>query len=123
MAEQLKVQEAATKAAFKSQEIYAKSIGAMGKVLASGQTGQSVGLMAMDTSRQAGFGLAEQSASIRGAIHAGDVAMDAAYHKNQSANNEALSRLPASPSHPTLTPDPVGMGTNLGLGIPSYNWG
>ena len=123
MAEQVKLQEASDRAAFKSQEIYAKSIGAMGTVLASGATGQSVGLMVSDTERQAGFGLAEQAASIRSAERASDVAMQVGFDKASSENNLALSKLPAAPSHPLFAPDPVGEGTNLGLGIPAYNWG
>lgn len=123
VAEQVKMQEAATKAAFKSQEIYAKSIGAMGKVLASGQVGQSVGLMALDTERQAGFGIAEQNASLDSAELQMGTAMATAEAQNKSENNLAASKLPASPAHPVLEMEPGGFGTRLNLGIPSYNWG
>ena len=57
--EQTKLNEARTKAAFRAQEIYGKSIGAKGAVLATGATGQSVGLLAMDADRQAGLAQAE----------------------------------------------------------------
>lgn len=122
VAEQVKLQEAATKAAFKSQEIYAKSIGAMGKVLASGMTGQSVGLMALDTERQAGFGIAEQNASLDSAELQAATAMQTAESQNKSENNLAASKLPQAPLHPVLEMEPGGFGTRLNLGIPSYNW-
>ena len=122
VAEQVKMQEAATKAAFKSQAIYAKSIGAMGTVLASGQVGQSVGLMALDTERQAGFGIAEQNASLDSAQLQAATAMQAAESQNKSENNLAASKLPQSPLHPALEMEPGGFGTRLNLGIPSYNW-
>jgi len=121
--EQTKMSETRAKAAFRAQEIYAKSIGAQGRVLASGAVGQSVGLMAMDAERQAGFSLAEQNASVRSAQNAAAVAMEGGYLQNRSANNQAYSRLPAAPQHPTLAQDPVGIGPNLNLGIPTYNWG
>ena len=121
--EQVKLKEAATKANFKAQEIYAKSIGTQGTVLASGMTGQSVGLLALDAERQAGLGIAEQTASINSAQQQAAVAMESAYIQNRSENNLAHNKLPASPQHPNLIMDPVGIGTDLGLGIPSYNWG
>ena len=121
--EQAKLREASVKASFKAQEIYAKSIGAQGTVLASGMTGQSVGLLALDAERQAGFGIAEQNASIDSAQQQAAVAMESAYIQNKSENNLAHNRLPASPQHPTLIMDPIGEGTNLNLGIPAYNWG
>jgi hypothetical protein len=121
--EQVKLEEAQTKAAFKAQEIYAKSIGNQGTVLAGGMTGQSIGLMALDAERQAGFGLAEQDATVRSAQRQAAVAMETAYIQNASENNLAHNRLPASPQHPNLVMDPVGDGTNLNLGIPAYNWG
>ena len=102
--------------------IYAKSIGAVGKVLASGQVGKSVGLMALDAERQAGFGLAEQNASVRSAQLQAATAMQGAQLQNESANNQAASRVPASPAHPLFEMAPSGPGPDLGLGIPSYSW-
>ena len=124
IAEQNKVNEARTKAAFKSQEIYAKSIGAMGSVLASGNVGQSYGLMAVDAGfRQPGFATAEQNASIRSAETNAFTQMESAMLQNESANNQALAKIPAPVAHPLLEGDPGGFGKQLGLGIPTYNWG
>lgn len=122
VAEQTKEQEARDKAAFKSQQIYAKQIGALGSVLAAGRTGQSYGLLAQDTARQAGFAQAEQNASLRSARAASAVAMEGGRLQSQSANNQALSGLPAPVVHPLLEMAPAGTGRDLGLGIPSYNW-
>lgn len=122
-AEQLKLNEARAKAAFKSQEIYAKQIGAMGKVLASGATGQSVGLLTIDSQRQAGFAEAEQNATLRSAELAMASTVQGAANENMSANNQALAKVPAPVQAPLLSPDVSGIGKNLNLGIPSYNWG
>ena len=122
VSEQQKMLEAKQKAAFKSVDIYAKQIGGMGKVLSSGAVGKSVGLLAMDNSRQAGRALAEQSAGIRSAAGAMGIGMAAAQDQNESANNQSLSRLPAPTQAPQFAPGVQGIGQNLGLGIPSYNW-
>lgn len=122
VAEQTKLNEAKDKAAFQAQSNYIKSIGAQGKILASGQTGQSVGLLAMDVERQQGFTDAEQSASIRSAEHAAAIGMDSAYTQAKSANNTAYSNLAPPVQAPLMTPDPQGIGQNLNLGIPTYNW-
>ena len=120
--EQAKLNEAKDKAAFQAQANYAKAIGAQGKVLASGATGQSVGLLSLDAERQAGFATAQQNASIRSAEQQAAVGMDVAFEQAQSANNQAFSRLPAPTQAPVFADKPIGIGKDLGLGIPSYNW-
>ena len=118
--EQAKLQEARNAAAFKAQANYAKAIGTKGTVLAAGQTGQSVGLLAMDADRQAGLQTAQQNASLRGAEIQAGIGMDVAYDQAQTANNQAFSKVGLPVQHPTLAPDPIGIGKNLNLGIPSY---
>ena len=120
--EQVKLNEARTAAAFKAQANYAKSIGARGKILASGATGQSVGLLAMDVERQQGFATAEQNASLRSAEQSASIGMDIAHTQAKSAHNTAYSNLMPTVQAPLLTPDPSGVGENLNLGIPTYNW-
>jgi disulfide bond formation protein DsbB len=122
-AEQFKLSEARAKAAFKSQEILAKQIGATGRVLASGATGQSVGLLMTDAERQAGFATAQDNASLRSAALNSAFSMENAMSENASANNIAYSRVPMPVQAPLLAPDPVGVGTNLNLGVPTYTWG
>ena len=123
MQEQAVMQEARAKAAFKSQEIYAKQIGAAGSVLSTGMTGQSVGLLAMDAERQAGFAQAESDASTRSAEIMSGIRSDVAFNKAESANNEAASGVPAPVSAPQYTPWPLGIGGEGDPGVPSYNWG
>lgn len=116
--EQTKLNEARDKAAFKAQEIYAKSIGAKGSVLATGATGQSVGLLALDADRQAGLGLAAQDASVRSAAQQAAVGAELAATQAESSNNQAYSSLGVPVQHPTFSPSPGG-GPIDG---PDYNW-
>ena len=116
--EQAKLDEAKTKAAFKSQEIYAKSIGAKGAVLATGATGQSVGLLAMDADRQAGLGMAEQDATVASAAKQAAIGAQMGADQQTSANNEAFSKLAISPAAPVFSPSPGGGP----IESPTYNW-
>ena len=116
--EQLKLDEARTKAAFKSQDILAKSIGAKGSVLATGATGQSVGLLAMDPDRQSGFGLAQQDATVTSAARQASVARDLISTKETTEKTSAYSQLAVPVSHPTFAPSPGGGP----ISAPTYNW-
>lgn len=119
---QLKFKEAKDKAAFKSQSILAKMIGSKGRVLASGATGQSVGLLALDAERRGGFAQAEQDATVRSA----EMAMGSSMEKNRlkalSQANTIGSKLDFPVQAPQLAPQPIGIGRDLNLGVPSYNW-
>lgn len=123
MQEQAVLQEARDKAAFRSQEIYAKQIGAVGSVLSTGMSGQSVGLLALDAERQGGFAQAQSDASIRSAEAMSAIRSDMAFNKAEGANNEAASRLPAPVTAPQYSPWPLGIGGKKDPGVPSYNWG
>lgn len=120
--EQVKLQEARSAAAFKAQANYAKAIGNKGSVLAAGQAGKSIGLLALDADRQQGFATAEQNASLRGAEASAAVGMDIAFTQAQSSNNQAFSQVGLPVQAPTLAPDPIGQGKDLNLGIPTHNW-
>lgn len=122
VAEQTKLNEAKDKAAFQSQKNYAKAIGAQGKILATGATGQSVGLLSLDVERQQGFADAETAASMRSADASSAIGMDTAFTQAKSANNAAYNKLTPTVQAPLMTPDPLGVGKNLNLGIPTYNW-
>ena len=102
--QQGKLEEARKKAAFAQQTLLAKSIGAKGSILASGRTGQSVGLLARDVDRQQGFATAQDLASIDSARNAAIVAMEGDYLKAQSANNVAKSQVGFDPGT-QLLPD------------------
>ena len=121
--EQAKLKEARDQAAFKAQSNYAKAIGSQGKVLASGATGQSVGLLARDAERQEGFATAQANAGLRSAEAQAAVGMDIAFEQAKSANNQAWTKLPTPTQAPVFAEKPIGIGTDLGLGIPAYDWG
>ena len=116
--EQTKLDEARTQAAFKAQEIYGKQIGAKGSVLATGATGQSVGLLALDADRQAGLAQAEQNATVESAADQAAVAGQMIFDQQTSANNQAYSQLAIAPAHPTFSPSPGGGP----IEAPTYNW-
>jgi len=120
--EQVKLNEAKDAAAFKSQANYAKAIGAKGKIMAGGMSGQSIGLLALDVDRQKGFNDAEQNATLRSAEAQAAIGMDSAYTQAKSANNQAYSKLTPNVQPPLMAPKPMGIGTDLDLGIPTYNW-
>ena len=114
--EQVKLNEARDKVAFQNQANYAKAIGAQGRVLASGATGKSVGLLALDAERQRGFADAQASASIRSAEQQSVISQDIAFTQAKSSANQAYSRLAPPTQGPQF--DPLG----LEIEVPSYNW-
>ena len=120
--EQVKLNEAKDAAAFKAQANYAKAIGAKGKILAGGMSGQSIGLLSLDVDRQKGFADAQENASLRSAEAQAAVGMDSAYTQAKSANNQAYSKLTPNVQAPLLAPKPLGIGKDLNLGIPTYSW-
>lgn len=102
MGEQAKISEARTQAAFEAQSILAKSIGAKGSVLASGRSGQSVGLLVQDVERQAGFAKAQELAMADKKVEQGIIAMEGAAMQAQSDNAAAVSGIAWNPSAPSL---------------------
>lgn len=102
MAEQNKLDEVRRKAAFEQQAALAKSIGVKGNILASGRTGQSIGLIVNDADRQAGFQQAQASATIRSARAAAGIGMGSAAAQAESSNNQAFSQIGFFPGEPAL---------------------
>ena len=100
--QQNKLEEGRKKAAFAQQALLAKAIGSKGSILASGRTGQSVGLLVRDVERQQGLATAQDLASIDSARNAAIVAMEGDYLKAQSANNVAKSQVGYDPGTPLL---------------------
>jgi hypothetical protein len=121
-AEQVKLNEARQKTLFERQNLLAKSIGAKGAILATGATGQSVGLLMNDADRQYGFAAAQQDASLASAIQQAGVSIDQIGIQQQSSLNQAASQVAAPVQAPQFAATPVGIGKDLGLGIPSYGW-
>jgi len=102
MGEQAKISEARAQASFEAQSILAKSIGAKGSVLASGRSGQSVGLLVQDVERQAGFAKAQELAMADKKVEQGIIAMEGAAMQAQSDNAAAASGIAWNPSAPSL---------------------
>ena len=121
--EQAKVREARQAAAFKAQENIAKTIGAQGSVLAAGGTGQSVGLLLNDAARAQGFDTAQQNATLDNMARQSAITMDMASDQQLSRDNQAFSQLVRPIQAPLLSPDPIGVGKNLNLGIPTIDLG
>lgn len=111
--EQVKLNEARDQAAFKSQSNLIKSIGAQGAVLATGATGQSVGLMALDAERQQGFATAQANAGLRSAASQSAISQDIAYDQAKSSMNQNFNTLEAPVAAPTYVD-----GTGFDIGIP-----
>lgn len=119
--EQAKLNEARKKAAFEQQAILAKAIGDKGSILATGRTGQSIGLLVNDVERQAGFALAQQTASLESAEEQAIIGMAAGENQMESANNQAFNQVGFAPENPYLPmfPSEPNFINPVGLGI--YN--
>ena len=102
MGEQSQLSEKRKEAAFKAQTILAKSIGAKGSILATGRTGQSVGLLALDTERQAGRDVAATEAMMKADYDTALINMDNAFQQNLEGNRQAESKVGFNPEMPYL---------------------
>lgn len=117
MTEQANLDEKRKEVAFEAQSILAKSIGAKGAVLASGRTGQSVGLLVNDAERQAGVQKAQQAAMFDASKVGALIAMDNAFETNKSADMQADTQVGFAPTMPYL-PNMPEVPSFVGLGIP-----
>ena len=122
VAEQVKKKDAQTAAAFKMQDIYAKQIGAQGSIFATGMTGQSIGLLALDAERKGGFAKAKELASKDSLFQQSDINMYNIETQRQSKVNIALASIPAPVQAAVFAPEITG-DYPLGLGLPEYNFG
>jgi hypothetical protein len=102
MAEQSQLSEKRKEAQFAAQTALAKSIGAKGAILASGRTGQSVGLLALDTERQAGVASAQAKAMLKADTDSALIAMDNAFQANLDADQQAEAQVGFNPEMPYL---------------------
>ena len=117
VAEQAKLESKRREAAFEAQSILAKSIGAKGTILASGRTGQSVGLLLGDIERQAGFQMAQEEAMLEQDRIASIIGMEDAFEQNKAANRQADSQVGFDPTMPYLPSMPE-VPTFVGFEIP-----
>jgi len=117
IAEQAKLEGKRKEAAFEAQAILAKSIGAKGTILASGRTGQSVGLLLGDVERQAGIKSAQEAAMLEQDRIAAIIGMDEAFEQNKAADAQAQSQVGFNPEMPYL-PEMPQVPTFVGFQIP-----
>ena len=118
VSEQAKLEGKRKEAAFEAQSILAKSIGSKGAILASGRTGQSIGLLVNDVERQAGIQRAQQTAMLESDKVAAIIGMETAYNQNKAADMQADSQVGFNPEMPYL-PSMPDLPTFSGLEIPS----
>ena len=102
IAEQAQLSEKRKEAAFQAQTILAKSIGAKGQILATGRTGQSVGLLVLDAERQKGRQTAQQNAMLEADYTNALIAMDDAFQQNLAGDRQADSKVGFNPEMPYL---------------------
>ena len=75
-----------------------------------------------DADRQYGFAAVQQDASLASAIQQAGVSIDQIGIQQQSSLNQAASQVAAPAQAPQFAATPIGIGRDLGLGIPSYGW-
>jgi hypothetical protein len=103
--EQQKVQDAAAKAAFEGQKLLATNLQAQGSVLASGRTGQSIGLLANDADRAYGRDAAMLNQNMEASL--GDYYQNSAFAYLQKLNQDAdaYNKMMPEPIRPMDLPD------------------
>ncbi len=94
-------------AAFESQRAVTKAIQAQGSVLATGMSGQSFLLQAMDAQRQLGFEQAQINQTLYDAATAAGVEREGVLLDQTAANVAAWNNLPAAPLSPEASFLPV----------------
>lgn len=114
--EQQKLSAANQKAADEAQQLLVKQFQSQGSILASGRSGQSIGLMVADTQREYGRDLANLGLNLGYANMDYGNSVENARNSWISANNLAASNRMIEPSAPIRTPGPSGMGLVTGLG-------
>lgn len=114
--EQQKLKFEYDKAALEASELLASSMRTQGTLLASGRTGQSIGVLANDADREYSRDLATLGLNLG---YAGDNYLTSAYGVQQqweSANNLAASQRMIKPTRPTEIAGPGALGLIAGLG-------
>jgi hypothetical protein len=103
--EQQKVQDAAAKAAFEGQKLLATNLQAQGSVLASGRTGQSIGLLVNDADRAYGRDAAMLNQNMDASLS--DYYQNSAFAYLQKLNQDAdaYNRMMPEPIKPMDLPD------------------
>lgn len=124
MAEQNKLNFEREKAAMEAQKLMISSMQAQGTIFASGRSGQSIGLLANDATREYGRDLATLGLSLGYAYQDYYSGTESIFNQAQSANNMAQSNRMLEPSKPLKAPSPGPLGLIGGLagaGLQGFN--
>lgn len=116
ISEQRKLQGEYAKAAQAAQERTIQSLQQQGLVMASGKSGQSIGLLLADAERTADRDMAYLGQNLAYANQDYWVGAESIFNQQESANNVAASQRMFEPSAPITTPGPSGIGLVAGLG-------
>lgn len=95
------------KTAQEQQKLLVSSLQAQGTILASGRTGQSIGLLASDADRQYNRDLATLGFNLATARNDFFEATQSIYTQAQNANNMAASNRMLEPTQPMNLPQPI----------------
>lgn len=115
ISEQNKLRAEFQKTTQQQQQLLASSLQAQGTVLASGRTGQSIGLLAADAERQYGRDLATLGLNLATAQNDFFVTNESIFNQAQSANNAAAANQMLQPSAPINAPGPSALGLVSGI--------
>ena len=114
--EQQKLQYEYRKAALEASELLASSIRTQGTLLASGKTGQSIGVLANDADREYSRDLATMGLNLAYANQNYLTTAQGVQQQWESANNLAASNRMIKPSAPIMQSGPSPLGLIAGLG-------
>jgi ubiquitin len=104
------------KATEEAQKLSVKSLQQQGTVLASGRTGQSLGVLMTDAERMFGRDYALLGQNLAYATQDYYTGADTIFNQTQSQQNIAASQRMMEPSAPIPIPGPSGIGLVAGLG-------
>lgn len=116
MAKQRELQAEFRKASEEAQRLSVKSLQQQGQILASGRTGQSIGLLMADAERMEGRDFAMLGQNLAYATEDYYLGAQGIFNQAQTQQNIAASQRTLRPSEPIPIPGPSGISLVAGLG-------
>lgn len=124
MTEQQKIQARYQRAALQADNMRIKSMQAASTIQASGKSGRSIGILAMDANREYGRDLATLGLNLGFAREDYYTSINGVYDQFTTANNQAASGLMLEPTKPTKVAGPSSIGLIAGVaeaGVAGYS--
>jgi hypothetical protein len=115
ISEQNKLRSEYQKTVLEQQNLLVSSLQSQGTVLASGRSGQSIGLLMADAERQYGRDLATLGLNMAQANNDFFASTESIYNQAQSANNVAAANQMLKPNAPIMAPGPSPIGLVAGI--------